>query len=115
MMRMRIATLRMVKGSRGEAMIDCSSPIQCNVEEQEGEKMMKTVLIVMARPEGMLMCDRTGLETGKGAVAWGDGGGGAGGQEVGLLCQGTFFGRSIRGRVLMAMELLIKCTMQYGG
>ena len=68
MMRMKIATLRMVKGSRGEAMIDCSSPIQCNVEEQEGEKMMKTVLIVMARPEGTLMCDRTGLETGKGAV-----------------------------------------------
>ena len=60
--------------------------------------MMKTVLIAMVRPEGTLMCDRTGLETGKGAVVWGGGGGGAGGQEVGLLCQGTFFGRSIRGR-----------------
>ena len=77
--------------------------------------MMKTVLSAMVRPEGTLMCDRTGLETGKGAVVWGGGGGGAGGQEVGLLCQGTFFGRSIRGRALMAMELLTKCTMQYGG
>ena len=37
MMRMRIATLRMVKGSRGEAMIDCSSPIQCNGDQQEND------------------------------------------------------------------------------
>ena len=75
--------------------------------------MMKTVLSAMVRPEGTLMCDRTGLETGKGAVVWGGGGGGAGGQEVGFLFQGTFFGRSIRGRALMAMEFLIKCTMQW--
>ena len=61
--------------------------------------MMNTVLIVMVRPEGTLMCDRTGLVTGKGAVVWGGGGGGAGGQEVGLLCWGTFFGgRSVEER-----------------